>query len=795
MMSNIRGILKVMLIGVLLLVTITDLDTLYKQRDLKRILCNELLVRRSLSDAKDCLEYWPQGTGEPEFWEERFTPLDHSASASASRAIDSYRERPSSGVAYVVTFTSCEDYPGDPGPAFFDAASMLKHSVCENGDPPSSDNNPATPTTSYQYSMYAIVHPDVVTCTGPNGVVYDRVRLLQSLGYWVKIWDLPLAQEDLDPQPPPVEVDNELKDLIKLDALKLDTEYVVLLDFTYYGKEALDSVFEGLSLSTKKGAFVSDDETNGILTSPLIMKTDATLFDELLDLYRNTPYNPATGGGGSDIGNYPGGMGTGGFLSYYFKIKEPGSGEELNRCKCANNADQSCSNWPLDDISSITMTDSVCGQPWECDFPKDGWSTDTQNLCGEFFKYWADSRLDYQANHVMGKEPPEYNGSYVPEAYNGYCNGQGPANYFPMLNNEEPKLVICETETFVGCEPTDSTSSIVFVIDRSGSTCEVAPFGCSSDENFDLNFDDSLDCQIAAVLDMVVKLRAEGTVEKVGVVSFSHDMRSMDGVNVELELTDITVPNGNIFHSVEDSIRELQCGGATNYAGAVSAACSVIEQSTSLHNLVVFLSDGQPNRGGEVHAYCSNNAVFHTVAIGDSASCDAVEGAPYETSLQKIADDTGGTCTTVSALPELRTVMKSLSEVDINEISGSVINIGSHTGFGCSDIPGFSAFGMTCGLFFAETTCLTHGFFYNAAGITVLDACCVCGGGEFRSTGEFDQININGLHRAYNQVVRLPPGEHDICTSLEGMAVGKPQVLKNCKRVHICPHPDDGVPG
>merc|ERR1719491_1479714 len=207
MMSNMRGILKVMLIGVLLLVTITDLDTLYKQRDLKRILCNELLVRRSLSDAKDCLEYWPQGTGEPEFWEERFTPLDHSASASASRAIDSYRERPSSGVAYVVTFTSCEDYPGDPGPAFFDAASMLKHSVCENSDPAS----------SYQYSMYAIVHPDVVTCTGPNGVVYDRVRLLQSLGYWVKIWDLPVAAADIDPRPPPIEVDNELKDLIKLD--------------------------------------------------------------------------------------------------------------------------------------------------------------------------------------------------------------------------------------------------------------------------------------------------------------------------------------------------------------------------------------------------------------------------------------------------------------------------------------------------------------------------------------------------------------------------------------------------
>ena len=113
----------------------------------------------------------------------------------------------------------------------------------------------------------------------------------------------------------------------------------MLLDFTYYGKEALDSIFEGLSLSTQKGAFVSDYETNGILTSPLIMKTDAALFDELLDLYRNTPYNPTTGWGGSDIGNYPGGMGTSGFLSYYFNSEDPDSMEELDHCKFANNAD------------------------------------------------------------------------------------------------------------------------------------------------------------------------------------------------------------------------------------------------------------------------------------------------------------------------------------------------------------------------------------------------------------------------------------------------------------------------
>ena len=42
---------------------------------------------------------------------------------------------------------------------------------------------------------------------------------------------------------------------------------------------------------------------------------------------------------------------------------------------------------------------------------------------------------------------------------------------------------------------------------------------------------------------------------------------------------------------------------------------------------------------------------------------------------------------------------KRLIEVDINEISGNIINIGRHTGFCCSDNKGFSAFGKTCDYF------------------------------------------------------------------------------------------------
>ena len=49
--------------------------------------------------------------------------------------------------------------------------------------------------------MYAIIHPDAVTCTGPDRFDYDRASLLQNLGYWVKIWDSPVSEGSLTDQP------------------------------------------------------------------------------------------------------------------------------------------------------------------------------------------------------------------------------------------------------------------------------------------------------------------------------------------------------------------------------------------------------------------------------------------------------------------------------------------------------------------------------------------------------------------------------------------------------------------
>ena len=41
-------------------------------------------------------------------------------------------------------------------------------------------------------TMWAIMDPDAVYCMGPNGEEYDQPVITMELGYYEKIWDLPV---------------------------------------------------------------------------------------------------------------------------------------------------------------------------------------------------------------------------------------------------------------------------------------------------------------------------------------------------------------------------------------------------------------------------------------------------------------------------------------------------------------------------------------------------------------------------------------------------------------------------
>lgn len=95
-------------------------------------------------------------------------------------------------IGYYLTIDHC---PGDgyesgvtnhdPGHAFYDAAALLKYSITKN-------SAPVNDFTNYTATVYAIVHPEAVRCTAPDGETYDRVRILQELGYETKILGNPI---------------------------------------------------------------------------------------------------------------------------------------------------------------------------------------------------------------------------------------------------------------------------------------------------------------------------------------------------------------------------------------------------------------------------------------------------------------------------------------------------------------------------------------------------------------------------------------------------------------------------
>jgi hypothetical protein len=90
-------------------------------------------------------------------------------------------------VAYVVTLKSCPEdqvnHPGDnytePGHAFYDAAAILEYMLCE------AHSNNVVNSSYVDCTFYAIVHPEAIYCKGPDGTDYDRVKVLEDLGYWV----------------------------------------------------------------------------------------------------------------------------------------------------------------------------------------------------------------------------------------------------------------------------------------------------------------------------------------------------------------------------------------------------------------------------------------------------------------------------------------------------------------------------------------------------------------------------------------------------------------------------------
>lgn len=125
-------------------------------------------------------------------------------------------ERPSgsNNIAFILTIPACPEDASvaddDPGFAFYDAAAILRNSVCN------CTNTNAESGSKYGHTMYAIIHPDATQCEGPTNLLddddnvssnrknlrrlddsspykYDRVKILEELGFWVIVWGAPVS--------------------------------------------------------------------------------------------------------------------------------------------------------------------------------------------------------------------------------------------------------------------------------------------------------------------------------------------------------------------------------------------------------------------------------------------------------------------------------------------------------------------------------------------------------------------------------------------------------------------------
>jgi len=452
--------------------------------------------------------------------------------------------------------------------------------------------------------------------------------------------------------------------------------------------------------------------------------------------------------------------------------------------------------------------------------------------------------------------PAERTGEEHVEIYHGLCKGEGPEGYIPLLREAVPELENCVGGSleFYGCDPMFTSNpktaigsrsqlevivsspqqcdvftalpnnggaiiplsgvveisgtgiadtSMVFVIDRSGSTCDVTNLGCASDENYDMQYDDILDCEIAAILDLVAKVREEGSVSMVGLVSFSNKLLDITSATIELPLTDINLFDQGEAHSIENAIRSIDCGGSTNYAAAVEKACEVIDQSSSENNVVVFISDGEPTRGGAPTSYCDSNAVFHTIALGELSTCNG--GA--DTSLTAIALATEGSCQQVPKIADIRPILKKIGEVRVQSIKGSTVASESSVNFGCLDIPDFSnSINLGCD-YFTKSQCgtLVSGLaFKNTLDQTGDSACCACGGGMYLDVGALTQTNdiaqinsnftpdLNSLKIvAYEDTAIMHPGTHTVCATMIGSEGGVHGANVQCRNILVCPNPID----
>lgn len=296
-----------------------------------------------------------------QYWEDLFAPK--AKYLGEPRAL---QPKQPNNIGYFLTLTSCpkDGYAGgdpyDPDHAFFDAAALLKYSIVRNTYPAGS---------KYNATMYAMVHPQAVICKGPNHEEYDRVKVLQDLGYKVSIVGSPVWKSKMTGYVKAnIDSDAGDRDFMRLHGLAFDHHpAIVLVDFTTLMLKPIDSNFNSfIQDSTQKIRFTYDYPTNlphtgknsGMNPHWVMLKPDPLMFDTLALAYKNTDYSPTRGWASRGIRDFKGVLGMKGFLVHYFTRVAAGTSGVMSRCRFGNDASNPHA---LDASGSV-----ICRDPLDC---------------------------------------------------------------------------------------------------------------------------------------------------------------------------------------------------------------------------------------------------------------------------------------------------------------------------------------------------------------------------------------------------------------------------------------------
>ncbi|AXX29042.1 PKD domain-containing protein [Actinosynnema pretiosum subsp. pretiosum] len=144
-----------------------------------------------------------------------------------------------------------------------------------------------------------------------------------------------------------------------------------------------------------------------------------------------------------------------------------------------------------------------------------------------------------------------------------------------------------------------------------------------------------------------------------------------------------TDSNGDGTPDVEEALASIRAGGVdrftartfsagTDYVPALLASNTVTAAQTQKRKIVVFLSDGfSGSNVGAAVAAAGPDVDIYTFAVGAGASCDGVN---YASSMQRIADVTGGTCTEVPNPAALPSIVPSVINATLTGLTVSVDN-------------------------------------------------------------------------------------------------------------------------